>query len=92
MHSEIHVKENQFTSYVGPDATHLFRAKMLRSAIKLHHKTGMIPIRGVTITKMFAIAKQYTGQNYKRGEHERAISDLTVWIETMLSALPIIKE
>lgn len=87
--SKIVVTKGISTSYIGKDATHLFRVKMLRSSINLHMKTGMIPTRGVTITKMFKIAQEYTGQTYKRGEHERCIADLDVWISTMLSAMPI---
>lgn len=88
--SELHVnKDGKISAYVGHDATQLFRVKMLKASIGLHQKTGMIPTRGVTITKMFAMAGQYTGQKYKRGEHARAMADLSVWIETMLSALPI---
>ena len=87
--SHINVTKGVCTSYVGSDAVHLLRAKMLRSSIKLHLATGMIPTRGVTITKMFKMAGEYTGQTYKRGQHERAMQDLTVWIETMTSALPV---
>ena len=90
--SSITVKAGVATSYNGPDAVNLFRAKMLKASIGLHRKTGMIPTRGVTITKMFAMATQYTGQKYKRGEHLRAEEDLQVWISTMISALPITHE
>lgn len=76
-------------SFVGSDATQLYRAVVLKSSISLHQKCGMIPTRGMTITKLFQIASEFTGQRYKRGEHERAIADLTVWIETMKSALPV---
>lgn len=89
MDSELHVKDGKITAYVGYDATRLMRVKMLRSFIDLHKKTGMIPTRGVTITKMFTMATEYTGQKYKRGEHDRAVNDLNVWINNMISALPI---
>lgn len=77
-------------AFVGHDATRLFAVTALRSAISLHQKCGMIPTRGMTITKLFAAAKPYTGQTYKRGEHARAIADLTTWIEAMKSALPVV--
>lgn len=89
MDSELHVKDGKVTAYVGFDATRLMRVKMLRSFIDLHKKTGMIPTRGVTITKMFKMAEEYTGQRYKRGEHDRAVADLNVWISAMMSALPV---
>lgn len=77
------------TSFVGPDAVELFRAITLRNGISMHQKCGMIPTRGMGIVNMFKLAHQYTGQKYKRGEHQRAIDDLTVWIETMRSAIPV---
>jgi hypothetical protein len=80
------------TSYIGHDATHLFRATMLRSGIKMYAACGMIPTRGVTISKMLAMASEYTGRKYKRGEYAAAQADLTQWIEAMKAALPIIKE
>lgn len=66
-----------------------FRCKVLRSSIDLHRKTGIIPTRGVTITRMFAMATQYTGKQYKRGAHEAAIADLDTWLATMRAALPV---
>ena len=92
MDSELHTRDGQVVAYVGPDATELFRAKAIKAAISLHGKTGMIPTRGVTITKLFAMAQGYTGKKYKRGEHDRAVNDLAVWINTMASALPIIEQ
>jgi hypothetical protein len=89
--SHITITDNGGMSFVGADAVDLYRVMTLRSSIDLHRKCGLIPTRGVTITKMFKLAGQYTGQTYKRGQHERAIADLTVWIETMKSALPIEK-
>lgn len=75
-------------SFVGPDAVNLFRAATLRSALGLLAK-GITPTRGLTRTRALAMCKEYTGQDYKRGEIERAQADLTTWIETMKSALPI---
>jgi len=51
------------TSFVGPDATELFRVITLRASIKMHRDCGMIPTRGVTITKMFAMCERYTGKD-----------------------------
>ena len=74
--------------FSGSDAVTLYAVTVLRSAIRLHKKTGMLP-RGARVAEMFAYASRFTGQTYKRGEHDRAIADLDVWIETMASALPI---
>lgn len=92
MDSELHIdKTGKVSAYIGPDATQLFRAKATKMAILLHQKTGMVPTRGVTITKLYAIAGQYTGKKYKRGEHAKAISDLSIWINTMVTALPVVE-
>ncbi len=88
MQDGIKVHKSGGFTLVG-DATELYRALQLRSGIKLHKSCGMMLTRGLTITKLFGMAGHYTGQKYKRGEHDRAIADLTVWIETMKSALPI---
>ncbi len=77
------------TTWAGADAVSLYRAKATRSAIKGWVKFGMIPTRGVTITRLLQIAGEYTGKSYKRGAGEAAMADLTVWIDTMMSALPI---
>lgn len=78
------------TSFVGPDATHLFQAVTLRSSLRLYAKIGMFPTRGVTITRMLALATQFTGKTYKRGQAEKAAADVSVWIEAMKCAIPIV--
>jgi hypothetical protein len=77
------------TSYVGRDATQLYRVNMIKVSIKLWMKTGMMPTRGVTITKLLKMAEQYTGRKYKKSEAAYAIEDLHNWVTTMISALPI---
>lgn len=77
------------TSYVGSDATQLFRVNMLKSAIRLYVKTGIIPTRGMGIKKMLKAAEQYTGRKYKTSEANVAIEDLHHWVTCMVSALPI---
>lgn len=82
---------NGATIHTG-DAIPLFRVKMLRSAIKLHKNTGMIPTRGVTITRMFAEASKITGKTYKRGQHDAALADLTKWIDAADASMPVIDQ
>jgi len=74
---------------MGPDAVELFRVATLKSAIGLF-KVGIVPTRGLTISRCFKMAEQYTGKSYKRGQHDEAVKDLTVWIETMKSAIPVV--
>ena len=76
-------------SFVGPDAVHMYRALTLMNAIALHKRSGIIPHRGMGIMRMFEQAQEFTGQTYKRGEHDRAIDDLHVWIQVMRSSLPV---
>jgi hypothetical protein len=62
---------------------------MIKVSIKLWMKTGMMPTRGVTITKLLKMAEQYTGRKYKKSEAAYAVEDLHNWVTTMVSALPI---
>lgn len=76
-------------SYVGKDATQLFRVNMLKVSIRLWLKTGMKPTRGVGIKKMLEMASHYTGRKYKTSQAAEAIDDLHNWVSVMVSALPI---
>jgi hypothetical protein len=85
--SEI-TKSRGGTMFAGPDSVELFRVATLKAAIGLLQK-GILPRRGLTMTKALTMAQVYTGQVYKRTESARAIRDLTTWIETMKSAIPV---
>lgn len=87
--SHITIHKTGGTSFVGPDATNLMRAIKLASALRLYARSGMIPTRGVTITVMFKIAKEYTGKDYKRGQALLAYEDVRIWVETMKAAIPV---
>jgi len=76
-------------TFAGPDAVALYQAIAVRSGINLYAKTGMKPNRMWTPTAMLATAGRICGKTYRRGEYARADADLTVWIETMKSALPV---
>lgn len=78
---------NGGVTLAGPDAVRVFAAATLSSALGLMAK-GISPTRGFTLKRGLAMAKEYTGQTYKRTEVERARRDLKVWIETMKSAIP----
>lgn len=71
------------------DAIPLYQVITLRAAIKLHKACGMIPTRGMTITRMFQSAKNVTGKTYKRGQHDAAIADLTLWIDAAKASMPV---
>ena len=78
---------NSGVMYSGPDAVNLARAITVRSALKLA-KIGL-SIRGANKTQLLKIASEYTDRTYKRGQYDLAISDITVWIETMKLAMPV---
>lgn len=92
--SHIQLKPSGAIILTGNDAHELYRAMQIRSAIGLYMKTGMIPTRGVTITKLLRAAKQYTGKIYGRtpAAYAVAINDLTVWIDNMRTAIPTTDE
>lgn len=77
-------------TFEGKDAVKLYGVMSLKSAIGLHSKTGMVPTRGVTITKMLASATTVTGKPYKgKDKHAKAMADLQVWIDAAKCAMPI---
>ena len=77
------------TSYVGRDATELYRVNMIKVSIRLWTKTGMLPTRGIGIRKMLKMAEVYTGRKYKTSEASQAVDDLHNWVTCMVSAMPI---
>ena len=79
----------QITSFVGPNATQLFRARVLKNALQLHAKCGIIPSRGITITKMLTLATTYTKKPYRRGQSTQAIEDLNAYCAALEASLPV---
>jgi len=86
--SRVSVLKDGGIAFVGADAVNLFRAKMLRSAIKML-AVGLKPTRGFTAKKALAMASEYTGKAYKRGQLAEARADVEVWIHAMESAIPV---
>ena len=66
--------------FVGRDGVNTYRAAALKAGLKLYALHGIKPNRGWTPTAMLRAAGQITGKTYKRGEYERAISDLGAWL------------
>jgi hypothetical protein len=77
-------------TFAGSDAVHLYRATVLVHSLRGYAKLGMLPTRGVTITKMLAMASSYTGKKYKRGAALEAAADVDLWCKAMQAALPIV--
>jgi hypothetical protein len=80
--------EGTAVAFVGADATQLYRAMTIRHALRLL-AVGIKPTRGVSMTRALSMVAHYTGKTYKRTQHAQAIRDLSIWIDAMLSALPI---
>ena len=79
------------TCFSGPDAMRLFDAIALRSGIKLLEK-GVKPARGWTMKLALLRVGDFTGKRYTRSQCYNAIDDLTIWIETMRAALPVVQQ
>lgn len=78
------------TSFVGGDAVELYRLKALRMAIRMHKTCGMIPTRGVTITKMLAQVTMLTKKPYTgKTKHDAAIADLNARIAAAEASMPV---
>lgn len=89
MSSEIILHASGAISFLGGDSIELFRALTLRNHLALYSKTKLIPTRGFGVRKMLKLAGEFTGNSYKTSQVADAIYDLTIWIETMRSSLPI---
>ena len=70
--------------FVGSDQD-IFRALMLASSLGIYEKTGMIPTRGFTATKMLKAASGLTGNTYKRGEYVLAALELATLADVLKS-------
>jgi len=80
---------NGHTTFVGADATSLFRIMTIRSAIDLYVKCGMKANRAYSPSAMSRVATSVTGKTYQRGELAQASKDLGLWIEAMKAAMPV---
>jgi uncharacterized metal-binding protein len=79
-------------SFVGEDATNLYRVTLLKTGLNLYKKSGIILTRGLTITRMMQMASDVTKKKYKRTQIDMAIQDLQEWCEAMKCAMPIVDE
>lgn len=87
--SEIVRHANGGYTVSGRDAMSYYRALHVKMGLSLWIKNGMRLTRAVGPMQLLALASQYTAKVYKRGQHQQALDDLQVWIDTMKAALPI---
>lgn len=90
----IHLRDGKVSSYIGPDAVEVFRAKAIKAGITMWAKTGMRPNRHWTPTAMIQAAGRITGKTYRvnKKSAELIAADLEIWINNMISALPIVED
>jgi hypothetical protein len=77
------------TCFNGPDATKVFAAQVLSSALRGYAKHRLLMSRGYTPTKMLVAATRYTGVRYKRGEYAKASNDLSMWVKAHLQMMQL---
>ena len=68
----------------GPAQVNHVRGIMLKHAISLWLKTGMLTTRGLGVKRMVQLATEYTGEKYPASARgmERAYNDLVEYFET----------
>lgn len=85
-------KDGNPVSFTGESGVDVFRISTLKNGITGYIKFGMIPTRGVTISRMLKMAGEYTGKTYKRGEGEKAVADLGSLLTARIQAEDITRE
>jgi hypothetical protein len=88
--SYITFSKNGTQSYVGPDATEYYRAKVLLSGLGLLKK-GLRINKYATPKQLLKMAGKYSGKTYKQRQYDEAIHDVTVWLQAMALALPMVE-
>ena len=68
------------TIFTGTDGVKTYRAAVLKSGLAMYAKCGMKPNRAWTPSAMLRAAGEITGKKYRRGEYQRAVSDLGAWL------------
>lgn len=90
MESKIVTSESG-TKYVGPIATDLYRAKVVRGALKMHVRTGgaFRLTRAASPARLLKLATEYTGKVYKRGRQAEALADMDAYIAAAEAEIPV---
>jgi hypothetical protein len=93
MTSYIRVSRDGVVSFVGPAATRVYHAMVLRSALKLLCR-GIQPADGINLRNCLTSAYKLTGRPYPRSKKAllTAYEDVSDWIEKTRHDIPIIKD
>ena len=75
-------------TFNGHDAVSVYAIRVLASGLALYAKTGMVPNRAYTPTKMLRRASEYTGVRYKRGQYLEAAEALIALAKAKAASLP----
>ena len=78
-------------SYVGEDATRLYQVKIIIQGLKAL-KLGMRLTRTATPKALFAMATKLTGTTYRRGEYDKAITELQFVVALKQATIPVVYE
>lgn len=83
------VHDGRVSGYIGPDATALFHAMTTRGSLRLW-KYGIRVNRRAPLKMLLENATRFTHKVYKSKDIDFAMDDLTVWIDAMRCALPVV--
>lgn len=64
-------------TFAGEGAVNVFAMAVIASGLRLYAKTGMLPNRAYTPTKMMAAAERYLGQTFKKRDYLGAAEALS---------------
>ena len=88
----ITISKSGATVFSGLDATLLYRAMALKQALIAYDKFKILVARNITATSMLAMATEYTGKAYKRGQQGQAALDLAEYIEGAKRQQTVVRE
>lgn len=75
------------TTFEGKDGIERYRLITIKAGLKLYVKSGMIPNRSWTLSKMLRAAGEFTGKVYPRSARgaEDAVRDLQAIFEDLVA-------
>jgi hypothetical protein len=80
-------RKGEAVSFSGPEAVELFRAGVLASALPLY-AIGLRYPGTISGPQALKEATKYTGVKYRRGEYEKAKTDLFAYIKRVQPTIP----
>ena len=78
--------------FSGPAATNLYRAIALKQALIMYDKFKVLAAKNITATSMLAMATNYTGLPFKRGQQGLAALAMAEWIAEAKRQQEVVRE